>query len=396
LFMKHFSGGQYKIWMFTPGAPAKNWPYFWHEFPIEFSYAGLAAIIAGIYSLLINTHSKRFHLIVFTVLLFFGCLLYSINFDILEIDPYFLTAYLACGLCIMFGSVWLMDIMGKDAIKKLQVGIGIALVFCALEIGSNYSGVDESNNHFVDDATMNVLNNLPKNAIIFSSAWDFWLSGAFYYQIVENVRPDVLVVDVAMLRDRPWYYSYLKQRAPEVMARVKPELDAFLVHLNHFDRNEPFDQAAIGETYKAFTDALVRRNQDRPIYISSEVIQERDPLFASSFKPIPGGIEYRFMEKDSAFDAPLPKIQWRDEKYKVRNYYTDGSRLLQAGALSARAEYLARRGNLAEAKQWIDLALKFKPDMSVDLEKLQERDKRYGYTVNEAFAKMEQLKKALK
>jgi hypothetical protein len=203
------------------------------------------------------------------------------------------------------------------------------------------------------------------------------------------------VVDVAMLRDRPWYYSFLKQRAPEVMARVKPELDAFLVHLNHFDRDEPFDQSAIGETYKTFTDALIRRNQDRPIFISSEVISERDPLFAPSFKPVPAGIEYRFMDHDSAFEAPLATIQWHDEKYKVRNYYTDGSRLLQAGALSARAEYLARKGNIAEAKQWIDLALRFKPDMSIDLEKLQERDKQYGYTVNEAFAKMEQLKKAL-
>ncbi len=397
LFMKHFTGGQYKIWMFTPGASAKNFPYFWHEFPTEFSYAGLIMLLAGVFALLINTHSKKLHLLVFLLLLFFGCLFYSVNFDILEIDPYFLTAYVACLIVMCLGAIWAATAISGMAKSTLITSlIGLAIIFAAFEISTNYSTVDESGNHFVDDCTMNVLKNLPKNAILFSSAWDFWLSGAFYYQLVENVRPDVLVVDVAMLRDRPWYYSYLKQRAPEAMARVKPELDAFMVHLNRFDRGEPFDGQAISETYRTFTEALVRKNLDRPILISKEVLAERDPLFAPSFKPVPAGLEFRLLEHDSVFDIPLPTIQWNDSKYRERNYYTDGSRTLQAGSLAARADYIARLGKDEEAKKWLDLALKFMPDMTVDLDKLQPRDREYGYSTNDQFARIQKARASYK
>ena len=85
--------------------------------------------------------------------------------------------------------------------------VGIAILLGMIEIGANYSDNDESGNYMVEDYTMNMLRNLPPNAIIFSTQWDFWVSGAFYYQLVEHVRPDVLVIDKAMLRDRPWYYA---------------------------------------------------------------------------------------------------------------------------------------------------------------------------------------------
>src|SRR5207248_9598605 len=121
----------------------------------------------------------------------------------------------------------------------------VVILLVVFEISSNYSEVDESGNYMVEDYTNNILRNLPLHAIIFSTQWDFWVSGAFYYQIVEKVRPDVLVIDKAMLRDRPWYFAELQQRKPEVFARVKPEMDAFLRYLWAFDRGEKFNEAAI-------------------------------------------------------------------------------------------------------------------------------------------------------
>lgn len=396
-FLKHFSGGQYKIWMFTAEAPAKNWPYFWHEFPTEFSIAGFALILIGLYALLVNNNKKHIHLLIFVLLLFFGCLFYSINFDILEIDPYFLTAYLACILMISFAGAqltqWLKE-RWKESVT--QIALILAVMFAISECAFNYKNVDESGNYMVEDYAMNVLNNLPPHSIVFSTAWDFWLSGAFYYQLVEHIRPDVLVIDAAMLRDRPWYYSYLKQRDPEAMKRVEAELNAFMPHLQHFDRGEPFDQQAIGETYTKLTDALIRKNSDRPIFIAPEMLQDHDPLFAPLYKPIPAGILFRLLEKDSTIDVPLAKIQWNDVQYRVRNYYTDNARMLQATALASRAQYLLQHGNSAEAQQWLDLALRLKPDMNVNPESLQERDKNTAFSTNERFAQIEQLRRSIK
>ncbi|HYM20768.1 MAG TPA: DUF2723 domain-containing protein [Candidatus Kapabacteria bacterium] len=396
LFMKHFTGGQYKIWMFTAGAPSKNWPFFWHEFPTEFSVVGMLLVVVGLYALLINTASKKIHLLVFVILLFFGCLLYSINFDILEIAPYFLTAYLACLLLIAFGAAAIVDMIARRNVQmKIQVAFIIAIILGGAEIATSYHEVDESGNNMVEDYTMNMLNNLPPNAIIFSSAWDFWTSGAFYYQLVEKIRPDILVVDAAMLRDRPWYYPHFEQRAPGVMSRVKPEMDAFLKELRAFDRDEPFDAAAIGDRYKDFTEALVRKNLDRPIFVATEVMQQRDPLFAPSFKAIPCGVAFRLWERDTLFEMPLAKIQWRDEHYRDRSYYTDNSRVLQSVSYALRAQTLAQYGRLDEAKQWLDLALRLKPDLNAKLDDLQPRDKEFGYTTNEQFARFEQMRVAL-
>ncbi len=396
-FFKHFSGGQYKIWMFTAEAPAKNWPYFWHEFPTEFSLVGFVLILIGLYALLVNNNKKHIHLLIFVLLLFFGCLFYSINFDILEIDPYFLIAYLACILMISFAGAqltqWLKE-RWKESVP--QIALILAVLFAIFEGVANYTHVDESGNYMVEDYAMNVLKNLPPHAIVFSTAWDFWLSGAFYYQLVEHIRPDVLVIDAAMLRDRPWYYSYLQQRDPEVMSRVATEVNAFMPHLLHFDRGEPFDQQAIAETYTKLTDALIRKNSDRPIFIAPEMLQDHDPLFAPAYKPIPAGIVFRLLEKDSVFDAPPATIQWNDAHYRVRNYYTDNARMLQATSLASRAQYLLQHGNSTEAKQWLDLALRLKPDHTVNPESLQERDKNAAFSTNERFAQIEQLRRSIK
>ena len=395
-FMRHFSGGQYKIWMFTKDAPAKNWPYFWGKFPAEFTIVGLILVLCGIYSLSRSSGRGKAHLLPFTVLLFFGCLLYSINFDILEINPYFLTAYIASAITATFGLIWLLKIakekMSLDITKSIVLS---ALIFSSLQIGMHYKEIDESGNYFVEDYTKNMLRNLPKDAIIFTSAWDFWASGAFYYQLVEQLRPDIFVIDVAMLRDRPWYYSHLKQRFPEVMKRAELELSVFMPYLVRFDRGETYNGEGIAETYKAFTEALVAKNLDRPIFLSPEVVEQRDPLFAPSFKPFSAGLAFRLLRQDSSLDVPLPKIEWHDKNYKDRSYYTDDARWLQAFPLAERAKVLAKKGRMAEAKQFLDLALTLSPDMTVNTETLRGRDRETADRINESFGRIEQFRKSL-
>ncbi|MFI5264480.1 MAG: hypothetical protein ACHQM6_08195 [Candidatus Kapaibacterium sp.] len=336
------------------------------------------------------------HLLPFVLLLFFGSLLYSINFDILEINPYFLTAYVASTITATFGIVWLLRMMKE----KMKVDLAIALVvsailFGGIEMFAHYKDVDESGNYFVEDYTKNMLHNLPKDAIIFTSSWDFWASGAYYYQLVEHIRPDIFVIDVAMLRDRPWYFSHLKQRFPEVMRRAEPELSAFMPHLIRFDRGETYDGQAIAQTYTAFTDALVARNLDRPIFLSPEVVEQRDQLFAPSFKPYAAGLAYRFLPHDSAFDVPVPRVQWNDAQYRERDYYTDNARWLQAFPLADRAQYLAKNGRSDEAKKFLDLALRFEPDMTVNTETLHGRDREAAEHINDQFTRIEGFRKSL-
>ncbi|MDP4219390.1 MAG: DUF2723 domain-containing protein [Bacteroidota bacterium] len=401
-FWKHFTGGQYSIMMFTKDAPSKNWPYFWAKYPEEFTFLGIILVVCGLYALLKSSGRGKAHLLPFVVLFFFGCLLWSMNYDIVDIDTYFLTAYVASGITITFGAVWLLGLIRKKINADLStLLIGATLVFSMIQIFQHYTEVDQSGNYFVEDYTKNMLNSLPKDAIIFnsisdaSSAWDFWGSGAFYFQHIEHIRPDIFVIDGAMMRDRPWYYSYLRQRFPEVLKRAEPELDAFMHELVLFDRGLPYDTLHMGELYRNFTEALISRNLDRPIFLSPDGILRRDPLFAPSFRPFPSGLSYRLLQQDSVFEVPLPTIQWNDKNYRSRSYYTDNARFLQALPLADRAQFLATHGRIEEAKKFLDLALRFEPDMSFDIEKLHGRDKDVAIQTNENFSRYEALRKRL-
>jgi hypothetical protein len=391
LFLKHITGGQYKIWMFTGSSSGKNWLYFWSSLPGEF--AVLAALLALIGVLKFAKSSRMFGVspTLFTLLLFFGCLLYAINYDIHDIDSYFLLSYIVIALWAGAGILWLAQNAKLSMGPTQTAAVAGALAVLAL-IATNFSRVDESGNHMVDDYTQNMLRNLPPNAIVFSSAWDFWVSGAFYYQDVERLRPDVLVIDRAMLRDRPWYFEHLKQRAPDVMARVAPETDAFLKQLRAFDRGDQYSGETISMAYRNFTTAIVERNSDRPIFIAQDAAADRDELFAPDYHPVPAGVAYRLVRKDTAFSAPLPQLSWNDGKYRKRDYYSDNARLLQAVPLAAYAEERATQHDLVGAGAWIDLALRFAPDRNAKLESLPQRDREFAEQTNQQFERMAQLR----
>ena len=407
--IRHVTAKQFQVWMYTgTGAAAKQWAYFWSRVPKEFTIVGAILALFGLWKMFNAASIRRTHILAFTLLLFFGCLLYSINYDIHDIDSYFLLAFLAVALWIGAGVITVSNFVvvtfrsrsQEDASETFQRDLKVtttvlAILLGIIEIGANYSENDESGNYMVQDFTLNILRNAPPNAIIFSSLWDFWVSGAFYYQLVEHVRPDVLVIDKAMLRDRPWYYAELEKRAPEVFNRVKTEEDAFLPLLKAFDEGRSYDETAIGPAYKNFTSALVEKNLDRPIFITQEIADQKDDLFAPSMKYIPAGFAYRLLPNDSLLGAAPPKESWNDKHYRLRNYYTDDSRILQAMPLVSYAITRLRNGDTASAKQFLEDALLFTPDLSANIENLNDRDREIAEAANEKFTQIKAMRAQL-
>ena len=94
-------------------------------------------------------------------------------------------------------------------------------------------------------------------------------------------------------------------------------------------------------------------------------------------------------------NVPLPQVQWNDKNYRQRDYYTDNARWLQAFPLADRAQYLAQHGRKDEAKKFLDLALSFEPDMTVNTETLHGRDRDAALNTNERFSKLEEFRKSI-
>lgn len=390
-FIKHITGGQYKIWMFTGNSAGANWGMFWSGLTDQFSLPVILLALAGIPALLSRGKQHRVNLLVLFLLFFFGCLFYAINYDINDIQSYFLLSYLSIAVVAALGLGWTIEQFLNTEIKTRTAALlGVGLIAIGFEFGTNMSQADESENYLVEDYTRNLLVNLPPNAIIFSTQWDFWVSGALYYQLVEGLRPDVVVIDKHLMRDRPWYFAHLRQRAPDVMKRVEAETNNFLKYLVAFDRDEPFDEQAIGGAYQEFTKALIEKNRDRPLYMTTELIEERDDLLQTGVQPQAGGVALT-LNAIPILDG-VPHIVNRSKAYEKRGYYPDNLRRLQAAPLALTASKLAEEGKAQLAQKYFDLALQLKPTAIASYEELPEKERDFVARVDQAFADIERLR----
>ena len=55
----------------------------------------------------------------------------------------------------------------------------------------------------------------------------------FYAQEIEQLRPDVKVVDINLLR-RSWYFDYLKHAYPDLIERSSEKIDVFVENLKEW------------------------------------------------------------------------------------------------------------------------------------------------------------------
>ncbi|HEX5316152.1 MAG TPA: hypothetical protein VFX22_05820, partial [Candidatus Kapabacteria bacterium] len=140
---------------------------------------------------------------------------------------------------------------------------------------------------------------------------------------------------------------------------------------------------------------LVERNMDRPIFVTQEMVEQPDELFAPKMKPVPAGIAYRLVPRDTMFDVAPPKLIWNDKHYRLRDYYTDELRTLQAMPLASYGQLEVQRGNYPVAKQFFDAALTFTPDLSAKLDDLSERDRGVAETTNEQFERIHRARASL-
>ena len=116
-FMRHVSGKQFSVWMFTStGSASKQFSHFVNIYPKEFFYIPVIIAIFGI----VETFLKQKRFFYFTLLLFVFNILYAINYDIHDIDTYFLLAFVVTSIWFALGLKFLfakMKISGLAAVS---------------------------------------------------------------------------------------------------------------------------------------------------------------------------------------------------------------------------------------------------------------------------------------
>ncbi|HWA07120.1 MAG TPA: DUF2723 domain-containing protein [Ignavibacteria bacterium] len=334
----------------------------------EFGTALVLLSILGIYFL--SRFNTRIYY--FTFLTFFGCLFYSINYDINDIYSYFLLAYITLAVWIGFGAVFIytqLAVMLKTNIQRLAFGIVVALT-SLIALNTNYAGNDESKNHFVEEFTMNVFQNAEPNSIIISSQWDFWVSASWYFHFVKNIRPDIVVIDKELLR-RSWYFKFLENNYPEVYNNSRAEIERFLPELYKFEHDIPYDTRNIMKLFEEMMTSFVKNNPNRRSYITWEIEQNKNEPFAQDFIRLPDGLLFRMVPKDQLKNNQVTDYKVYDFKFTPaapKDYYYETLMRSYAMMLTASASYLVTAGRIEDAKKYITLSLAAVPNFPLALE----------------------------
>ena len=352
-FFWHVSGKQYRTWMFSSFDSAeKQLSYFFNHFSSEFNWLIIVVLLYGVWK---SFRSDRM-IFWFLVVALLGCISYSINYDIHDIDSYFLLAYIVAGVFVFFGTLGLLQFLSGRQSTRLLALVSVSLLSLPVaQLVSNLKEVSEADNYLVADYVHNVFANTEKDAVILSYQWDYFVAPSLYFQLVRKERPDLVVIDKELLR-RSWYLIHLKDRYPWLIDRSKVEVDSFLGELYKFEHDLPYDPRAIEARFVGMINSFVERSmENRQVYVGPEI----EPEFAQQYFRIPDGLLFRLSHVVDNKGLRPVSVDYRPSSFDSR--LTRGLRSLYAKMLTANGARFLTKNQPSDASACIENALLVDP-----------------------------------
>ena len=371
-FFRHVSGWQFQVWFFkSTDVMKKQLGYFFSNLFLEFSI-GILLCLYGIFS----SYLKARKFFIFNVILLLFSLLYASNYDIVDIDSYFLLSYVALSFFALFGIV---QIFSKLSFKQYKRSITTALIaICILiQLIFNYKENDLKDVYTFEDYSKSTLNSTKPNSIILTYLWDYLVASSYYFQLVEKYRPDVIVIDKELLR-RSWYYGQINRQHPGVMDGVKTEVNMFEDALKPFERNEPFDSNLLENLYRKIMTNLISTNADKKdIYISSELVenemQKGEFILPEGYTVVPDNLLFRVVKGKEYVPTSDPNFRIRFPR--TRTKYIDFMENAVGTMLARRALYEIQFNKFDRAKIYIKKIKEEFPNYTIPSELLQATEK---------------------
>lgn len=357
--MRHVSGWQFQVWFFkSTDVMKKQLDYYFSNIFIEFNLCLLICIVG-----IVISYIKARKFFIFNIILFLFSLLYASNYDIVDIDSYFLLTYVSLSFFALFGIVW---ILLNLHFKKYSHSIAAAVIFLFIitEFTFNYKDNDLKDVYCFEDYSKSVLNSVKLNSIIFSYSWDILVSPSCYFQLIEHYRQDVVVIDKELLK-RSWYYNQINTRHPKVITNMKGDIATFLNALVPFERSEAFDANLLEVAYrKIMTDFVGTNIGSREFYISPELVenemQKGEFVLPAGYTIVPDNLLFRVVSGKEYVPASDPDFMIRIPQKRDR--YTDLIINAAGGMLARRALYELQFNKTERARIYINKIKKDFPD----------------------------------
>lgn len=362
--LDHMLGKQFANLMFgSSGVAGAQLTYFIDNFPLEFFYVPLLLVIPGIMEM--YRQSKR--LFAFTLILFFFNLVYAINYNVYDIDSYFLLAFIVTSVWIGYGFKFLIN---KFQDNKAAISY-VAVLVCLIPLWQNFSNNDKSKDLTVRDYVSNIFKTAPENSLILTTQWNYLVSPSWYYQMVKNERPDLIIINKEQLSER-WYIDHVKKHYPDIYERSKPEFDLYLIELTKFENhNSKYSNPRIDadnqdilkfqNTFKNLMNSIVDKNyNNKKIYVTYEIEEDKAGQFAKDYSRVPEGLLFRYTKDKNFTDYTSP--EFTITLIPKNDYYHEYIKKSYMQSFLGRAGYLMQNLKLDEASKEIDEAIKINPD----------------------------------
>lgn len=356
-FFWHISGKQYQVWMFSSFDTAlKQMEYFIQLVLGSFGFIPVILIPFGIWYLFHTNKSACW----FLVILFLTNVVYAINYDINDIDAYFLPAFMVCGVGCGGALIFSVSLFYAKKSVIYKAAVGVLCSFPLIPLYYNYSEIDQSKNNHAEQYVENILRSVKQDALILSYQWDYFCSPLYYLQLVETVRVDVTMIEVKLLK-RSWYLTQLQKNYPILMKKSQHELELFSRELYKFENGQPYDPEKIQGCYIDMINSFIQHNiAKRPVYITCEQGKEIGP----EFQRVPEGLVFRLYPLTKGyvpFDISQLNLPVEDD-FKKQDRYHLVLKSFYAFMLSSRGIYEMKFGNRNMSEKLIKKALDIYPD----------------------------------
>lgn len=286
-FLYHVLGKQYSVWMFT-GTMGQQLTLFGS---LLLPNVALPLALWGMWVL----WRRQRAVAVLLVLVVVVCVGYVSNYSIPDIEPYFVSAFVALNIAAVAGIAVLWRYVPVRAVVSV-----LPVVYAIW----NWNANDLRNHWLVREYVKFIVDPLPQGSIVLSQQWDYFCSAFWYMQQVEGYRRDVVLIEKELLR-RTWYIHQLRRWYGEPIERCQTEIAAYLPLLEEFESGKMPRQRypVIQRAFVALLRAFLERNPERWAFATPEVL-ETEPDLASSVQQIPYGTTVAL----ATTDKPLPPL----------------------------------------------------------------------------------------
>ncbi len=342
-FWRHVSGWQYRVWMFDRSG-TELVSAVGDFFRVLFTgTAGVGLILGGaglITALFVN---RKMALAL--CLVAFSTLLYSLNYSIPDIAPYYLPALASILLCIA---------LAGGALRRFVHLVGLFVLVSGVIVGVvNYSRADKSDYYLAEETATNILALAPRNSVVYLNNWD-WYAPAKYLQRTRGYRRDVFLLDYELMR-RSWYLEQALDN--DYRAELAGEsIRGFVENVRFFEAGEYIDPAVLeGKWREMHTQiALANLRAGNPV-LGTPFTDELVEIWKTAPKR-PVGMLMQIADTSAPVKTIPPGLYEIDELLRRKGRLTSREIALVAPyniVMARRAEFLFARGFYDRAVEYL-------------------------------------------